>query len=722
MSNDSQGARLEVEGEDARIDRFLSELVKGPPGSSVASVEAREIEALGDTSFTIVDSVTGEAPAPSLPADMAPCEACLRELEQHGERRFGYPFTNCTRCGPRYTIAIDLPYDRERTTMNGFPLCEACAREYGDPEDRRFHAQPIACPRCGPHLRVIEPAGDRREDAPIVHCARRLREGRILALQGVGGFQLLCDARGEAVVRLRERKRRPHKPLAVMFPSMESLREHLIASVEEEALLRSAAAPIVLLDKGPSCSLSAAIAPGNGAIGAMLPSSPLHHLLLREVGAPLVCTSGNLANEPLCTAEGEALERLAGVADLFLVHDRPIARPVDDSVTRWTSNGLQLLRRARGYVPLPLPRPGGGPVVLALGGHLKSTIALAAGDEVVMSQHLGDLDNPLSRALLERTVDDLLRFFDRRPEIIACDRHPDYASSLLAEQLGARFRVPVERVSHHHAHVAACIAEHGIEGPVLGLAWDGVGLGDDGDLWGGEALRCEGASFSRIATLRPFHLPGGETAIREPRRSAIGMLHAMGAPLDARSAPWFPPGDLPVLSAMLDRGVNAPRTTSIGRLFDAVAALLGLPAVTSFEGQAAIELESLSTSIGPADPYPLPLTGSAPLIADWAPLLHSILADRDRGISAAEIGARFHASLAALAVEIARRAGLPQVALTGGCFQNRLLVERTGERLTSAGFRVFAPSRVPPNDGGLSLGQTWVATRRAAVPPSARRW
>lgn len=717
VRNEAAGVQLEVEGDAERVRTFVDALRRRPPpGAIIVTLISRQVDPRGDSSFEIRGSRAGSARGAGLPPDSAPCDDCAREIATPGERRYRYPFTHCTRCGPRWSVALALPYDRARTTLRSFTLCDDCAREYDDSEDRRFHAQPIACPRCGPRLTALDATGSTiasGEDA-LAAAAQALREGRICALKGVGGYQLLVDATDPpAVARLRGRKRREEKPFAVMFPSLAALRRDCHVTDDELHALLSPAAPIVLVRRSRSSSLAAEVAPNNPHVGAMLAASPLHQLLVSDVGRPLVCTSGNLASEPICIEDAEALVRLGAVADLFLAHDRPIARPLDDSLARIGPAGLELLRRARGFVPRSFPRTEDGPTVLCLGGHLKSTIAVAAGREIVVSQHLGDLECESARALLARTARDLLRFLGARPEVIACDLHPDYASTRLAEALAAELDVPLERVQHHHAHVAACAAEHGLAGPVLGLAWDGVGYGVDGELWGGEALVCEGARALRFAHLRAFRLPGGEAAIREGRRAAAGALHAMrGAAFSAIAAAWFSPRELAVLGAMLERGLNAPRTTSIGRLFDVVAALAGVRDRSSFEGQAAMALEYAAEEVDDAAPYPLVLRGSAPIVVDWEPLLREVVADRRRGVPATVVSARFHEALAWLAAELARRAGVPTVVLAGGCFQNLRLAASARRRLAAAGFTVHSPSLAPANDGGLSLGQAWVVTRR----------
>ncbi|MBN1210629.1 MAG: carbamoyltransferase HypF [Myxococcaceae bacterium] len=720
VRNRTDGVRIEVEGPAPLVEDFQRALEReAPPAARLARIYVEQQAPRYEEDFHILDSDPGAPPRPSVPADLATCPECLAEVATPGERRFRYPFTNCTRCGPRWSLIESLPYDRARTAMQRFAMCADCEAEYRDARDRRFHAQPIACPACGPSVRLLTPEGRQlgEGEAALRGAVEGVLAGRVLALQGLGGFQLLVDATSpEAVARLRQRKRRPEKPFAVMFPSLVALRAACMPTPAEEAMLTSPAAPILLLRKPPPGSARAlvaeTVAPGNPWLGALLPYTPLHRLLLELAERPLVCTSGNLSDEPLCTEPAEALERLHGVADLFLVHDRPILRPVDDSVARMGPDGPLVLRRARGYAPLPLSLGADIPCLLGLGGQLKGTVSLSTGDQVVVSQHLGDLGSLEGSRLLERTVEDLLRLLEARPVAIACDLHPDYASTRLGERLAASWGVPLLRVQHHHAHIAAGMAEHGLSGPVLGLAWDGAGLGADGTLWGGEALVVEGARFRRVAHLRPFRLPGGERALREPRRAALGLLHELDGTVATHLREAFTPREADVLAAMLERGLQSPLTTSMGRLFDAVAALSGVRAQAGFEGQAAMALEFAAGEHEAEAPYPLPLRNGEPAVADWEPLIQALLVDRERGAPASLMAGRFHAALVRLAEALALRVGLPHVVLSGGCFQNLRLLRDTQARLRAHGFEVWTPRQYPPNDGGLSLGQLAVAARR----------
>ncbi|MBN2577903.1 MAG: carbamoyltransferase HypF [Pirellulales bacterium] len=771
VRNEADTVQIDVQGTPGAVEAFLTALRNVPPPQArIDRLEVRELPCLDaqPAEFEIRPSFGRSAPQPVIPADLATCPECVQEIFDPAQRRHLYPFTNCTNCGPRWSIIERLPYDRPQTAMKTFAMCPACRAEYEDPADRRFHAQPIACPRCGPQLELADPQGriiSRTSGQPVLQqAAEALREGKILGLKGLGGFQILVDATDpEAVERLRTRKRRPHRPLAVMMSSLEEVRRHCRVSADEAQVLTSPQTPIVLLTRKetleenrpvphthpsafiphPSFPLPDAIAPGNPYLGVMLPYTPLHHLLLHLVGRPVVCTSGNLSEEPMATDNAEALERLGPMVDLLLWHDRPIVRPVDDSVVRLGPAGLEILRRARGYAPLPLALDLPAPPLLALGGHLKNTVAVSLDSRVrethqtpvVLSSHVGDLDHPLSVEVFRRAAEDLQEFYQVRPAAVVCDLHPDYASTHEAEVLARRWETPCLRVQHHHAHVAACMAEHGLAGPVLGLAWDGTGYGPDGTVWGGEFLVCEGSDYRRVAHFRTFPLPGGDRAVRQPRRSALGLLFEM-SPEEAADAVkvLFSPDELKTLLQMLTRKTNCPRTSSVGRLFDAVAALCGLPPVITFEGQAAMTLE-FAAEPSDAMPYSLAVqtagvpwprscghaeephasdmptasVGMAPVILDWEPMLRAILEDRRAGVPIGVISARFHRTLAQGAVEIAKIVNLPRIVLSGGCFQNALLLRTMIDALQTAGFTVYAHQKVPPGDGGIALGQLYVA-------------
>jgi len=733
--NSAQGVFLEVEGERPRLETFLLRLEREkPPRSFIQSLEFSFLDPRGYETFEIRHSEeAGDKTALVLP-DIATCPECLREILDPTDRRFRYPFTNCTQCGPRFTILEALPYDRPNTTMKRFEMCRECRQEYQDPRDRRFHAQPNACPRCGPHLELWDEAGRLLEThyEALGQAAEAIRAGKIVALKGLGGFHLIVDAGNEeAVQRLRQRKHREEKPLAIMAPSKEWVRAHCTVSELEERLLGSPEAPIVLLQRkepGAATGPAPSVAPGNPYLGVMLPYTPLHHLLLRELGIPIVATSGNLSDEPICIDESEALQRLRGIADLFLVHDRPIARHVDDSVVRVIMGRELVLRRARGYAPLPISLPAASlageeerlslPPVLAVGAHLKNTTALTADRHVFLSQHIGDLETPLALAAFKAVMASFQELYEVRPQQVACDMHPEYLSTQYARQQGLP-RIPVQ---HHHAHVVSCMAENELSGPVLGCSWDGTGYGPDGTIWGGEFLWATERSFQRVAHWRPFRLPGGEKAIREPRRAALGVLYEMWGEAAFESASWpplqaFSERELGVLRTMLARGVNSPVTSSVGRLFDAVSSLLGLRQQVRFEGQAAMELEFALAGEETEEAYPWrfrenPEEPGQPLVVDWEPLVQGLLEETQQGVAVARLSAKFHNTLVESLVAVARWVGEERVVLTGGCFQNRYLTERAVQRLRAEGFRPYWHQRVPPNDGGIALGQAVAACCR----------
>ncbi|MDQ7041671.1 MAG: carbamoyltransferase HypF [Rhodothermus sp.] len=715
VGNDPAGVTIEVEGNPEQLVRFRERLERQPPPAArIRRVTCAELPPRGYTTFTIVPSqAKGDRQVFLLP-DLATCPDCLRELFDPADRRYRYPFINCTHCGPRFTIIERLPYDRPNTTMRHFPMCPRCRAEYEHPRDRRFHAQPNACPDCGPHLALWDRNGNvlAERDEALQRTADAIREGRIVAIKGLGGFHLMVDARNEMAVRtLRHRKGREAKPFALMYPSLAAVRAHAYVSEAEATVLTSPAAPIVLLRQTAVGreTLAPSVAPGNPYLGIMLPYTPLHHLLLAELDFPVVATSGNRSEEPICIDEREALVRLRDLADLFLVHNRPIVRYCDDSVVRFIDGHPVLLRRARGYAPLPVVLPDNWPdrptQVLAVGGHLKNTVALASGRTVWLSQHIGDLETAEARAAFVRVIDDLAQLYERAPEVVVRDAHPDYASTYHASRLGR----PVVAVQHHVAHVWACMAEHGLRPPVLGFSWDGTGYGTDGTVWGGECFWITETRVLRIAYLRPFRLPGGERAVREPRRAALGLLYAWkgDAALTLLPPTAFTPEARRLLTRMVVRGLNAPWTTSVGRLFDAAAALLDLCQYNRFEGEAAMQLEfTAETAEGPLSPYPLTLEErDGRLILDWAPLLETLLIDRDRGVPAGVIARRFHESLATALTAIARHIDCPTVVLSGGCFQNRLLTESALRQLRAAGFRPYIHHQVAPGDGGLALGQ-----------------
>ena len=730
VRNDAAGVAIEAQGPAMALERFLVALRQPPPLARIDDLRTKvlPIHIEEEDGFVIHASRAGPVLAEITP-DTAVCADCLAELFDPTDRRYRYPFVNCTHCGPRYTITRALPYDRPNTSMAGFPLCPDCARDYHDPADRRFHAQPVACPVCGPHLSLRDATGNPLAVADAIAATlEELRKGAILALKGLGGFHLACDAGNAATVaRLRQRKQREAKPFAVMAANLASLAPWVECNEDERRLLEAPERPIVLLRRqsGMDAKL-AGIAPGMDRLGVMLPYTPLHYLLFHEAAGRtdgcnwlaqawpllLVMTSANPGGEPLVIDYAEAFARLGGIADGFLTHDRAIVARCDDSVRFWRPTGAAFVRRARGYVPRRIALPAAGPSVLACGGWLKNTICLTRDAQAYLSPHIGDLDNAVACRALEEMVERLLDTLRIAPERVACDRHPDYFSSRFAAAFAADQALPCVTVQHHHAHIAAIAAERGLNRPVLGLALDGVGLGDDGGNWGGELLRVDGSNYRRLGHLLPMPLPGGDRAAREPWRMAAAALHALGRGADIPLR--FPHPLAEPVHRLLERGdeVHCPLTSSAGRVFDAAAALLGVRQISAYEGQAAMELEALAATHSPADP----LADSYHLTADGQLDLLPLLAWlADHAAEPAHGAARFHASLAlALAdwvMQAARREAVNDIALGGGCFLNRLLSAELRSRLERNGLSVHEASQAPPNDGGLSMGQAWVAMR-----------
>ena len=793
VNNSPQGVFIEVESPRAELKKFLLRLeTEKPPRSFIQSLEASWLDPAGYTAFEIRPSETGGNKTALVLPDIATCPDCLREIFDPKNRRHRYPFTNCTNCGPRFSIIESLPYDRTNTSMKKFAMCPECRDEYDEPHSRRFHAQPNACPACGPQIelwpgsRVCEnaesPRSHERGYRALLAAAQAIREGKIVAVKGLGGFHLMVDARADdAVRRLRERKQREEKPLALMFPSLDSAKAECEVSPLEERLLRSPEAPIVLLKKigNRQSAIGNSVAPGNPYLGVLLPYTPLHHLLMAEFGFPVVATSGNLSDEPICTDEREALERLRGIADVFLVHNRPIVRHVDDSIVRVMLDREMVLRRARGYAPLPIQlrnadwgmriaargdarptktqkseiRNPKSEIVLAVGAHLKNAIALSVGNQVFISQHIGDLETEQAHSAFRRVIADFEKLYEAKPDVIAADLHPDYLSTKFANELEGRAGSPQPAVSgaigtsrpaiisvqHHIAHVLSCMAENEIAPPALGVSWDGTGYGLDGTVWGGEFFLVTDESVERIAHLRPFRLPGGDKAVKEPRRSALGLVHELSSvqsdlsmQVHQKVACAFSPRELATLETMLAKKLNSPVTTSMGRLFDAVASLVNLRQQIRFEGQAAMELEFALDGVETDETYPVRIaecglrnkkanegetnselrTPNSKLVMDWSPMVEAILADVKSGIPIGVISAKFHNALAEGIVAVAKRAGQNRVVLSGGCFQNRYLTERAVRRLQAEGFRPYWHQRVPPNDGGIALGQVVAALRR----------
>lgn len=743
VNNSVGGVFIEVEGCSESLERFQQRLqIEKPPISHIHSLEAVWLPLAGYSHFEIRASqstIQGAKSAIVLP-DLATCPQCLQDIFDPHNRRFRYPFTNCTNCGPRYSIIKTLPYDRENTTMAAFPMCPNCDREYHHPGDRRFHAQPNACPVCGPILELWNHQGQvlaNRHHA-LLQAAAAMGRGQIVAMKGLGGFQLLVDATNAAAVeQLRVRKHRPHKPFAVMYRSIQQIAQVCDISAAEEQWLRSPQAPIVLLSRLPGASaLADNVAPGNPNLGVMLPYTPLHHLLMAELDFPIVATSGNFSNEPICTDQTEALHRLGKIADIFLVHNRPIARPVDDSVVRSVLGEQMVIRRARGYAPLPvtiLDRDSHHttpdsilsqsisncqyPYILAVGGHLKNTIAIAVEKQVFISQYIGNLQSPQAFQAFKEAINSLSNIYDFKPDVIACDAHPDYISTQFAYQLAAdiwqqeKRQVPVIPVQHHYAHVLAVMAEHQLSFPVLGVAWDGTGYGLDETIWGGEFLLINKIGFQRVGHWRNFPLPGGDKAVLEPRRLGLGLLYELwGEQLwDYLNKQKISLGNFPQLKLilqMLNRKVNTPRTSSVGRLFDAIAFLVGHRDNISFEGQAAMDLEFAIGDVITDEHYPINLhQSSGKIILDWEPMVKQVLKDFNNHVPVSLISAKFHNTLIEGIIMVSQKFPEVPLVLTGGCFQNRYLLEKTIQRLTSEGIIHYWSKQVPTNDGGLALGQ-----------------
>jgi hydrogenase maturation protein HypF len=704
-----------VQGESAAVAAFMSDLIAEAPPLAAPRISFDESCVVDGTlqGFVIAQSEFSAIPRIFLPADQFACDDCLRELEDPNDRRYGYPFINCTQCGPRYTLIERLPYDRSNTTMARFALCVDCEREYSDLTDRRYHAEPIACPQCGPQVTLQDRERIVSERSVALNDALALlRGGRVLAVKGVGGYHLMCDARDDqAVQTLRARKRRPDKPLAVMFPrrgvdGLSAVREELVPTESEAALLTSPARPIVLVARRPDSRLAAGVAPGLSEIGAFLPYSPLHHLLLENFGGPLIATSGNLSGEPVIVDEVMAQERLAPIVDAFLHHNRPIARPADDSVCRRIAGKLRRVRIGRGIGPLEIDLPFAvSEPILAVGAHLKNCVALAWERRAVVSPHIGTLESPRSLEVFERTIEDLQQLYGVRAARVACDAHPGYASTRYAMRMG----LPVTRVSHHRAHAAALAAERPHENSWLTFTWDGVGLGDDGTLWGGEAFVGAPGRWSRVASFRPFRLPGGDRAAREPWRTAASLCWETG-----RDYAQLPPESVLLREAWRKR-LNSPVTTAVGRLFDAAAALvLGIER-TSYEAQAPMQLEAAAATAMPVQALPMHTDPAGLLTADWAPLIQVLV---DDAISAADRAGYFHDALASTILVTAEhqraRHGDFAVGLTGGVFQNRRLTEAALSLLKQAGFRVHLSEALPSNDAGIAFGQLVEATQREA--------
>ena len=733
VRNTPAGVEIEVQGGGDQLTELEDALqYKLPPLAVVSSQTSSDIIAVdGERSFTILPSAGGK-PDIQIAPDSALCSDCLKELFDPTDRRYRYPFITCTNCGPRYSIITGTPYDRPKTTMAGFPLCPDCQSEYENPLDRRFHAQPIACPVCGPQVSLLTANGEMHTagDEAVLQAIQLLKNGAIIAVKGIGGYHLAVDAcNNDAVLRLRERKKRDEKPFAVMAASLETARELILMNELEERLLCSPEAPIVIVRKRPDAPLSAHIAPNNGWLGMMVPYAPLHHLLFAAHPSSLlphlsfsalVMTSGNISDEPVAFEDNDAVQRLAGIADFFLLHDRPIHIRSDDSVMRVFQGRPLFYRRARGYAPRAVKLPFTVQPLLATGAELKSAICLVHGDLAILSQHIGDLQNRSTFDSFTHSVTHLSGILAVKPDLVASDLHPDYLSTRFAEDS----KLPLTRVQHHHAHMASCMAENGLDGEVIGIIFDGTGYGPDGTIWGGEFFVGSYHEYHRAGHFRPVPLPGGDAAIREPWRMAVAYLHqACGEAafsIDHPIARILQKSEWVLFAQMLRRGINSPLTSSCGRLFDAVAALLTLRHAVSYDGQSAIELEALAeTAEGTmVDSYTYTVVHheEAPLQLDFSPMFTEIMADIGAGLQAATIALRFHQTVATAATDvclnISASTGIDRVILSGGVFQNRLLTEMIYTALTHKGLHVYSHRLVPPNDGGIALGQAAIAGRR----------
>jgi hydrogenase maturation protein HypF len=744
VCNTSEDVRIEIEGEAEAVEQFALELkTKAPPLARIENVAVEHHSRHGYKSFEIRQSQAQEGKYQLISPDIATCQACLHELLDPEDRRYRYPFTNCTNCGPRFTIIEDMPYDRPKTTMRSFQMCPECQAEYDNPLDRRFHAQPNACPKCGPQVELVDNRGNlvTRSD-PIAAASQLLKEGKIVGIKGLGGFLLACDATNDRAIKiLRERKKRPSKPLAVMVTDMEEARRHCSVSAEEEDLLTSPQSPIVLLRWKEDSSVSREVAPNLQFLGIMLPYTPIHHILLRDTGLPLVMTSGNLSEEPIARDNDEGLSRLSGIADYFLIHNRGIYSRYDDSVAIVERGASQLMRRARGYAPYPIHLPFETRQVLACGAEERNTFCLTRDNYAFVSQHIGDMENMETLEHFDNTIRLYERLFRIEPEIVAHDLHPDYLATKYARELGES-GIRLVPVQHHHAHIASCMADNGLDSPVIGVALDGTGLGTDGNIWGGEFLIADYRNFNRVGHLQYLPLPGGDAAVKRPYRTAIGYvltllgenaLNDVSATLNGMegrqsqlaSIRGVSAVEVEIIKRQIERKLNAPLTSSMGRLFDAISALLGIRGEIDYEGQAAVELEmaaqasliagELDQTISRAqENYPYRIVEEEGMrIIHLNDLLSTVIGDLRQDVSRGMISVKFHNTLAQMVNEmcalIADETGVTQVALSGGVFQNRLLLRKTVNLLESNGFQVFTHRQVPCNDGGISLGQAVIA-------------
>ncbi|ADU97082.1 (NiFe) hydrogenase maturation protein HypF [Thermovibrio ammonificans HB-1] len=706
--NSETGVVIEVEGEEGKLRSFIERIKQEkPPAARIYSMEFKFLPEVGYREFQIKKSQkSGEVQVAVLP-DLATCPDCLRELFNPQDRRYRYPFINCTNCGPRFTIILSLPYDRENTTMREFKMCPECLKEYRDPKNRRFHAQPNACPACGPKVWLVDETGQTvaEEDEAVKEVCRWITQGKIVAVKGLGGFHLICDATNEKAVReLRRRKNREEKPFAVMFKDLNQLKEHAYLSPLEEIAVTGVESPIVILRKKKGSTLAPSVSPDTETVGAFLPYTPLHHLICREVNRPLVATSCNITDEPIMKENSEAIEALGSLLDGALCHNRPIARRCDDSVVRVIGDRVVPIRRSRGYAPLPVLLPFKlKREVLAIGPHMKVTVAVGKGNRVFISQHVGDTDNLKAEEFLKETVADMLKLFECEPEVVVCDHHPGYFSTKLAKEL---FKDRVKQIYHHHAHAVSVMAENEVplNEEIVAVTFDGTGLGPDGTVWGGEVLKAGYTEFERLFHLKQFKLPGGDKAVKEPFRCAVSLLLELGVEPGA----WLKglEREVSLVKQMVEKGINSPTTSSMGRLFDGVAALLGIKLKVSYQAQGAILLEEAASGFHTQEHYPVVLREG---VIDWSEMVEALLKDIEKGVSVNEAAAKFHNWVVESTVEAVKEAlsavNCRKVGLSGGVFQNRILTEKLSRRLREEGITVLTHQIVPPNDGGICLGQ-----------------
>ncbi|GAB4376379.1 MAG: carbamoyltransferase HypF [Calditrichia bacterium] len=720
VRNDSFGVTIEAQGRNQNLQRFLEELKNHPPIlSSITHLNQKEIPPDHDMAFVIKKSQRHPRQFTLISPDIATCPECLQELFNPADRRFRYPFINCTNCGPRFTIVQDIPYDRPKTTMAEFRMCPQCLAEYRNPADRRFHAQPNACPHCGPEVCLVDREGNKIGGDPFQNAARLIQEGAIVAVKGLGGFHLAVDATNEeAVTLLRQRKLRYEKPLAIMSRDVALIKSYALVTEREEEILLSPQRPIVLLPKKPGNTLAPSISPDNEYFGVMLPYTPVHHLLMGELSIPaIVMTSGNLSEEPIAFRNEDARNRLGHIADYFLMNNRDIYQRADDSVVRLVSDKIAYIRRSRGFVPRPIMINRELPSVLAVGGELKNTICLNKKRFFFLSQHIGDLENLETLTFFEESISHLKKILEIEPRALAYDLHPEYLSTKWAKE---QRELPLMGIQHHHAHIASCMAEYGLTGKVIGFSLDGTGYGEDGTIWGGEILLADELQYQRVAHFRPTRMPGGEKAIKEPWRMATAYCRECGISLEPSGISFnVSDEERRMVEEMLVKNINSPVTTSCGRLFDAIAALVGLKSKAGYEGQAAMlleaRLENEKSSLN--DPYEFDLkVEEGKWIIDWEPVIYRVIEDVRQNVGAGKISWRFHEGLVNGFVRLAHilknSFGESRIVLSGGCFQNKYLSERLSQELKDERFEVFIHTQVPPNDGGLSLGQAYIAANR----------